>query len=103
MQALSPRRAGRLRCDAALARWPRPAIRQTLSPISKASPARSASLRVLVLPPAAGLGGLCFPRSLRKEVQVRGDERIRHRSRVGMVARHDHAPLDNTTWVRAPP
>src|SRR5260370_8749121 len=85
MQALSPRRAGRLRCDAALARWPRPAIRQTLSPISKSSPTRSASLRVLVLPPAAGLGGLCFRRSLEHEAEVGRDERGPRRDRVGGV------------------
>src|SRR5260370_41169726 len=85
MQALSPRRAGRLRCDAALARWPRPAIRQTLSPTSKSSPTRSASLRVLVLPPAAGLGGLCFRRSLEQEGGGGRDERVRRRDRVGGV------------------
>src|SRR6266566_8786954 len=38
-----------------------------LTPVMGREPARSASLRVLILPPAAGLGGLRFRRSLEQE------------------------------------
>src|SRR6266700_3795759 len=48
-------------------------------------PTRSASLRVLVLPPAAGLAGLCLRRSLQQGAVVRGDERVGRRDGVGVV------------------
>src|SRR6266480_1974602 len=48
-------------------------------------PTRSASVRVLVLPPRAGLGGLGFRRSLEQEAEVRRDERVRRGDRVGVV------------------
>src|SRR6266511_4082403 len=48
-------------------------------------PTRSASVRVLVLPPSAGLGGLGFRRSLEQEAVVRRDERVGLHHRVGVV------------------
>src|SRR5712691_726419 len=48
-------------------------------------PTRSASVRVLVLPPSAGLGGLGFGRSIEQEAEVRRDERVGRRHRVGVV------------------
>src|SRR5438876_1448915 len=48
-------------------------------------PTRSASVRVLVLPPGARLGGLGFRRSLEQEAVVRRDERVGRHHRVGVV------------------
>ena len=48
-------------------------------------PVGSALLRVLVVPPAAGLGGLCFRRSLEQEAEAGRDERVRRGDRVGVV------------------
>src|SRR6266566_2584688 len=48
-------------------------------------PTRSASVRVLVLPPSAGLGGLDFRRSLEQETVVGRDERVWRHHRVGVV------------------
>src|SRR5258708_26019595 len=56
-----------------------------LTPAVGREPTRSASLRVLILPPAAGLGGLCFRRSLEQEAEVGRDERVRRGDRVGVV------------------
>src|SRR6266567_7957455 len=56
-----------------------------LTPVMGREPTRSASLRVLVLPPAAGLGGLCFRRSLEQGAVVRGDERVGRRHGVSVV------------------
>ncbi len=59
--------------------------RLRLTPVVGREPTRSASLWVLVLPPAAGLGGLCFRRSLEQEAEVGRDERVRRRDGVGVV------------------
>src|SRR5438445_4901291 len=46
---------------------------------------RSASVRVLVLPPRAGLGGWGFRRSLEQEAVVGRDERVGRHHRVSVV------------------
>src|SRR5258707_7801470 len=46
---------------------------------------RQESVRVLVLPPDGGVGGLGFWRSLEKEAEVGRDERVGRRHRVGVV------------------
>src|SRR6266581_4995779 len=56
-----------------------------LTPVVGREPTRAASLRVLVLPPAARLGGLCFRRSLEQEAEVGRDGRVRRGDRVGVV------------------
>src|SRR6266568_8683471 len=48
-------------------------------------PGRSASVRVLVLPPTTELGGWGLRRSLEQKAEVRRDERIGRRYRVGVV------------------
>src|SRR6266545_1079644 len=48
-------------------------------------PSRSALVRVLILPPSSGLGGLLFRRSLEQETEVRRDERVGRHHRVGVV------------------
>ena len=45
----------------------------------------AASVRILVLPPTAGLGGLTLRRSLEQEAVVRRDERVGRRHGVGVV------------------
>jgi hypothetical protein len=42
-------------------------------------------VRVLVLPPGAGLGGLRFRRSIEQEAEVRRDERVGRHHRVRVV------------------
>src|SRR5713226_5773938 len=49
------------------------------------STTRSESVRVFVLPPGAGFGGLGFRCSLEQEVEVRRDERVGRRHGVGVV------------------
>src|SRR5262245_62498089 len=56
-----------------------------LTPVMGREPARSASVRVLVLAPAAGLGGLCFRCSLEQEAEIGRDEWVRRGDRVGVV------------------
>jgi len=46
---------------------------------------RWASVRVLVLPPGPGLGGLGFRRSLEQEAVVRRDKRVGRHHRVGVI------------------
>src|SRR5580765_2134080 len=46
---------------------------------------KSASVRVLVLSPRAGLGGLGFRRSLEQEVVIGRDERVGRHHRVRVV------------------
>src|SRR2546422_9577398 len=46
---------------------------------------KPASVRILVLPPGAGLGGLDFRRSLEQEAVVGRDERVWRHHRVGVV------------------
>src|SRR5258708_1620534 len=64
--------------------------RRSLAPSTSTTPrncipARSASVRVLVLPPRTGLGGLGFRRSVEQEVVIGRDERVGRHHRVGVV------------------
>src|SRR5258708_1593883 len=61
------------------------ARRLHLTPVMGREPTRPASLRVLVLPPAARLGGLWFRRPLEQEAEVGRDERVRRGDCVGVV------------------
>src|SRR5207248_5188346 len=58
----------------------------TTGPISPGPEAWvESSVRVLVLSPAAGLGGLRLRRPLQQEGEVGGDERVGRRHHVGVV------------------
>jgi len=76
------RRSESARSYAALLRDPRAAAQRR---VMSREPTRSASVRVLVLPPRAGLGGLRFRRSLEQEAVVGRDERVGRHHRVGVV------------------
>src|SRR4029077_7956690 len=64
---------------------------------------RLASVRVLVLAPAAGFGGLCFRCSLEQEAEIGRDERVRRGDRVGVVDGPVVACEGDPAWVFAQP
>src|SRR5256886_10160733 len=67
------------------------------------STTRSVSLRVFVLPPGAGFGGLGFRRSFEQEAVVRRDERVGRRHGVGVVDGPVLAREGDPAWVLAQP
>src|SRR5437879_4539693 len=54
-------------------------------PAGRPSTTPSGSVRVFVLPQGAGVVGLRFRCSLEQEAEVRRDERVRRRHRIGVV------------------
>src|SRR5207253_338255 len=66
-------------------------------------PNRASSVRVLVLPPRAGLGGLGFRRPLEQEAVVGRHERVGGRHGVGVVDGPVLARERDPAWVLAQP